>query len=74
MIFFRLEKQEKYKLQNEFFADSNKDTVRVDKNGNGLSRLWNQMLTMLPLARLETAEAITFVYPTLSSLFNVGLF
>lgn len=66
-----MEKQEKYILQNEYFADSNKDTVRVDKNGNGLARLWNQMLTMLPLARLETAEAIRSVYPTPSSLFKV---
>lgn len=29
------------------------------------------MLTMLPLARLETADAITSVYPTPSSLFKV---
>ncbi|CAH1154699.1 unnamed protein product [Phaedon cochleariae] len=67
---YKLEKEEKYKLQNEFFNDCNRDSVRVDKNGNGLGRLWHQMLTMFPLARLETAEAITAVYPTPTSLFK----
>ncbi|KAJ8931426.1 hypothetical protein NQ314_015665 [Rhamnusium bicolor] len=67
---YSLKKEEKYKLQSEFFNDSNKDTIRVDKNGNGLGRLWHQMLTMFPLARLETAEAITAAYPTPISLFN----
>lgn len=72
MFFFcRLEQQEKDKLQSEYFNDFNKDTVKVDKNGNGLNRLWHQMLTMFPLARLETAEAITAKYPTPFSLFKV---
>ncbi|KAJ8936882.1 hypothetical protein NQ318_010909 [Aromia moschata] len=66
----KLKKEEKLMLQSEYFNDCNKDTVRVDRNGNGLSRLWQQMLTMFPLARLETAEAITAVYPTPSSLFK----
>lgn len=71
MFFVRLEKQEKYRLQNEYLAEVNKDTVRVDKNGNGLNRLWKQMLTMLPLVRLETAEAICSAYPTPTSLLKV---
>ncbi|KAF7268242.1 hypothetical protein GWI33_018605 [Rhynchophorus ferrugineus] len=54
--------------ENEFFNGNNKDCVKVDKNGNGLSRLWNQCLRMFPLASLETAEAITSVYPTMESL------
>lgn len=50
---------------------SKKSTVRVDKDGNGLARLWRQMLTTLPLASLETAEAIASIYPTPSALFKV---
>ncbi|VEN44455.1 unnamed protein product [Callosobruchus maculatus] len=67
---YKQEQQEKYQQQNLYFKDSNKDTVRVDKNGNGLGRLWQQMLTMFPLARLEHAEAITSVYPTPKALFQ----
>lgn len=52
-------------------AGENKDCVRVDKDGNGLQRLWNQQLTMFPLARLETAEAISSKFPTPSSLMQV---
>ncbi|KAJ8920083.1 hypothetical protein NQ315_011738 [Exocentrus adspersus] len=66
----KLKREEKYKLLNEYFSDSNKDTVKVDANGNGLNRLWQQMLCMFPLARLETAEAITAVYPTPAALFQ----
>ncbi|CAH1980672.1 unnamed protein product [Acanthoscelides obtectus] len=69
-MIFRQEQQEKYQQQNLYFKDSNKDTVRVDKNGNGLGRLWHQMLTMFPMARLEHAEAITAVYPTPKALFQ----
>ncbi|XP_028132976.1 uncharacterized protein LOC114328345 [Diabrotica virgifera virgifera] len=65
---YKAEKEEKDRQQNEYFNDVNKDVVKVDKNGNGLNRLWRQMLTKFPLARLETAEAITTVYPTMSSL------
>lgn len=49
-------------------AGDNRDCVKVDKDGNGLKRLWKQILTTFPLARLETAEAIMDKYPTLSSL------
>ncbi|XP_072384017.1 uncharacterized protein mms4 [Diabrotica undecimpunctata] len=67
---YKAEREEKDKQQNEYFNDVNKDVVKIDKNGNGLNRLWRQMLTKFPLARLETAEAITTVYPTMSSLFQ----
>ncbi|KAG5886348.1 hypothetical protein JTB14_000450 [Gonioctena quinquepunctata] len=65
-----LQQQEKYELQSQFFDVVNKDTVRVDKHGNGLGRAWRQMLTMFPLARLETAEAITAAFSTPTSLFE----
>ncbi|XP_056632191.1 uncharacterized protein LOC130442135 [Diorhabda sublineata] len=67
---YKKQQEEKYKLQSEYFNDANKDVVKVDRKGNGLSRLWCQMLTMFPLARLETAEAIMAEYPTMSSFFQ----
>lgn len=45
----------------------------MDKNGNGLQRLWQQQLTAFPLARLETAQAIASKYPTVSNLLEVLL-
>lgn len=49
----------------------NKDCVHVDKEGNGLQRLWTQQLTLFNHARLETAEAITSKYKTPTNLMNV---
>lgn len=54
-----------------YVAGDNKDCVKVDKNGNGLSRLWQQQLTQFTLARLETAEAIASMYPSPASLMQV---
>ncbi|XP_030755732.1 probable crossover junction endonuclease EME2 [Sitophilus oryzae] len=54
--------------ESEYFYGSNKDCVKVDKNGMGLGRLWSQIIRMFPLASLETAEAITARYPTMVSL------
>ncbi|KAJ3665526.1 hypothetical protein Zmor_001018 [Zophobas morio] len=65
---FKLQRYEKFQQTEWFVAGDNRDCVKVDKNGNGLNRLWKQMLTTFPLARLETAEAITSQYPTVSSL------
>ncbi|KAJ8985665.1 hypothetical protein NQ317_015162, partial [Molorchus minor] len=67
---YKLKQEEKYMLHSEYFNDFNKDNVKVDKNGNGLSRLWHQMFTMFPLVRLETAETIAAAYPTPSALFK----
>ncbi|KAL1510023.1 hypothetical protein ABEB36_004679 [Hypothenemus hampei] len=67
---YKSAKEELRQKENEFFEVNNRDCIKVDKNGNGLSRLWNQMLTMFPLASLETAETISAVYPTMSSLFE----
>lgn len=69
--YFRAAKAQTLQLENEFFAGDNKDCVKIDKDGNGLNRLWNQMLRMFPLASLETAEAITSLYPTMHSLMEV---
>lgn len=65
---YKLEKQEKYGQSEWYMSGDNKDCVRVDKDGNGLKRLWQQHLTSLPLVRIETAEAITNKYPTYEDL------
>lgn len=54
-------------------AGDNKDCVRVDKDGNGLQRLWNQQLTTFPMARLETAEAISSRFSTPCLLMQVSV-
>ncbi|XP_066252472.1 crossover junction endonuclease EME1 [Euwallacea similis] len=65
---FKSAKEQFLQSENQLFTVNNRDCVRIDKDGNGLNRLWNQFLRMFPLASLETAEAITLVYPTLHSL------
>lgn len=69
--YFRMARAESLQMENEYFAVDNRDCVKIDKDGNGLNRLWNQMLRMFPLASLETAEAITSLYPTMHSLMEV---
>lgn len=54
-------------------AGDKRDTVGVDKDGNGLQRLWNQQLCCFPLARLEIAEAISSQYATPTALMQVCL-
>lgn len=54
-----------------YVSENNKDCVRVDKNGNGLQRLWQQHITSFQNASLETAEAVMSRFPTLKSLFQV---
>lgn len=49
----------------------NKDTVRVDKNGNGLKRLWQHQLRQFSLGSLEASEAISSVYPSPFKLMQV---
>uniref|UniRef100_A0A1Y1LUS3 ERCC4 domain-containing protein n=1 Tax=Photinus pyralis TaxID=7054 RepID=A0A1Y1LUS3_PHOPY len=65
---YKLEKYKKEMQASWYMAGDNKDCVKVDKNGNGLKRLWQQQLTTFPLARLEHAEAIITKFPTLKSL------
>ncbi|KAF2880712.1 hypothetical protein ILUMI_25454 [Ignelater luminosus] len=64
---YKLEKHQKQEAE-WYICGDNKDCVRVDKNGNGLQRLWQQQLTTFPLARLEHAEAIITQYSTPLSL------
>ncbi|KYQ46282.1 Crossover junction endonuclease EME1 [Trachymyrmex zeteki] len=47
-----------------YVMGDNKNTVRVDKDGNGLKRLWQQQLCQFNLSSLEVSEAICTVYPS----------
>jgi len=56
-----------------YVMGDNKNTVRVDKDGNGLKRLWQQQLCQFNLSSLETSEAICTVYPSPMQLVKVLL-
>ncbi|KAF7412411.1 hypothetical protein HZH66_001307 [Vespula vulgaris] len=66
---YKLEKKQHFdKEYNWYIAGDNKDTVRVDKDGNGLKRLWQQQLCQFNLSSLEIAEAICSVYKSPAQL------
>lgn len=67
--FFRKLKNAKLENENFYFANDNKDSVKVVGTA-GLGRLWQQHLIKLPLITLETAEAIMSVYPMPQHLFD----
>jgi len=56
-----------------YVMGDNKNTVRVDKDGNGLKRLWQQQLCQFNLSSLEVSEAICTVYPSPIQLIKVSL-
>lgn len=66
---FKKQEQEKFSDVNLYLSNDNKDCVRVDGTA-GLSRLWQQHLTRLPLVTLETTEAIINKYSKPSLLFE----
>lgn len=70
-------KSEKNKnLTNKFdwyVMGDNRNTVKVDKSGNGLKRLWQQQLCQFNLSSLEIAEAICSVYPSPANLIEVNI-
>ncbi|XP_076240762.1 methyl methanesulfonate sensitivity 4 isoform X2 [Calliopsis andreniformis] len=47
-----------------YLMGDNRNSVRVDKDGNGLKRLWQQQLCQFNLSSLEIAEAICSIYPS----------
>lgn len=62
---YKLQKRESQENKFDWYVmGDNKNTVRVDKDGNGLKRLWQQQLCQFNLSSLETSEAICTVYPS----------
>ncbi|OXU26272.1 hypothetical protein TSAR_002468 [Trichomalopsis sarcophagae] len=58
----KLEKRQESSQNDWYVSCDNRDTVKVDKDGNGLKRLWQQQLCQFTLMSLESAEAIVSVY------------
>ncbi|CAK9807749.1 Crossover junction endonuclease EME1 [Anthophora quadrimaculata] len=62
---YKLEKSKNLTSKFDWYVmGDNRNTVRVDKDGNGLKRLWQQQLCQFHLSSLEIAEAICSVYPS----------
>ncbi|XP_023710694.1 crossover junction endonuclease EME1 isoform X3 [Cryptotermes secundus] len=60
---FKHEKQKREQEKLEWYAaGDSRNCVRVDKNGNGLLRLWQQQLCQFNRVSMETAQAISSVY------------
>ena len=71
---YKLEKNKN--LTNKFdwyVMGDNRNTVKVDKNGNGLKRLWQQQLCQFNLSSLEISEAICSMYPSPAHLREVNI-
>ncbi|XP_014485019.1 PREDICTED: crossover junction endonuclease EME1 [Dinoponera quadriceps] len=66
---YKLQKKDNLESKFDWYVmGDNRNTVRVDKDGNGLKRLWQQQLSQFNLSTLETAEAICNVYPSPAQL------
>jgi len=69
---YKLQKKENQQNKFDWYVmGDNKNTVHVDKDGNGLKRLWQQQLCQFNLSSLETAEAICTVYSSPAQLIKV---
>lgn len=68
-------RREKHKREQEelewYAAGESRDCVRVDKNGNGLPRLWQQQLCQFDRVGMDTAQAITSIYRSPCALIEV---
>jgi crossover junction endonuclease EME1 len=69
---YKLQKKENQQSKFDWYVmGDNRNTVHVDKDGNGLKRLWQQQLCQFNLSSLETAEAICTVYSSPAQLIKV---
>ncbi|XP_045771035.1 crossover junction endonuclease EME1 [Maniola jurtina] len=56
-----------------YMRGDNKKCVAVDKHGNGLSRVWQQMIAVLPMASLESSRALCAQYPSPLTMYEALL-
>jgi len=69
---YKLQKRENQESKFDWYVmGDNKNTVCVDKYGNGLKRLWQQQLCQFNLSSLEISEAICTAYPSPVQLIEV---
>ena len=55
----------------DFYAAEASGGLKVTKDGQGLTRLWQQQIMQFPLVALETAQAIVSHYSTPQALLQV---
>jgi len=61
-------KEERFEQQFDFYAADVSGGVKVSKDGQGLTRLWQEQIQQFSLAALETSQAIVSKYPSPLSL------
>lgn len=72
-IFHRYEKHQREQENLQWYAaGDSRDCVCVDKNGNGLLRLWQQQLCQFNRVTMETVRAITAIYRSPCALLQVA--
>ena len=71
IIPFFLCREERLEQTFDFYAADVSGNIKVNKDGHGLQRLWQQQLMQFPLVALETAQAIASKYQSPRALIQV---
>lgn len=66
-------KDQQLRDMDTYICGDNRDTVKVDKDGYGLSRLWEKQLCTFSQSTLEVSQAIASVYKSPTELMNVSI-
>ena len=56
-------REERLEQTFDCYASVVNDNIKVNKDGHGLKRLWQQQLMQFPLVALETSQAIASINP-----------
>ncbi|KAL0269981.1 UNVERIFIED_CONTAM: hypothetical protein PYX00_007544 [Menopon gallinae] len=68
---YKREKQKQQEGELDWYAKADsKQCVKVDKSGNGLTKLWQQQICQFNAVGIETANAITSHYPSPKALID----
>lgn len=68
---YKMDKMKRQEDDSEWFEkDDSSHSVKVDKKGNGLIKLWQQQLCQFSNAGVETAQAIASQFNSPSALVN----
>lgn len=69
----RCRREDRFEQPFEFYAGdaTSYGGIRVAKDGQGLTRLWQQQVQQFPMVALDTSQAIVSVYPTPNTLVQV---
>lgn len=67
---YKLQSTSMFNQEQVYLGNEKKDCIRIQDNGLGLTRLWQQQLLKMPLVTLEVAEAIIKEYPSPTTLIS----